>query len=421
MSKLAALFSKGKRLTSDFVLRISSSLITTFANQIVLLPILAAVFDEAMYGMILTVVGIKNIISGTLGNSLYSTRLVMNSEYEGQGRHGDFNRMIALGSAISVVAMIVTAFAVGTLDTVTWLLLIPVTVLYTLNAYLTVWYPVKLEFKKSFVHSIVVSVGTLIGTGLVYVTKLWPLAYLCSALAGFVFLVCKTGVLKEPFTRTPLLQRTAGKWGVLIGATLLTNVVTYLDRLVLSPLMGPEAVATYTTASYFGKALSILAMPVASVLLGYYAQRNFKMTRKLFWITNAAYGAIFGVFLIASAIAGEWVTGLLFPTLVANAAPYIFIANASAALAAVIQLVQSVALKYAPTYWQILIQIGYLGLYFGLGVWWLTCYGLMGFCMAALLANVFRMAVLLVISHIALKPQTVSEDSHDTDEGKTES
>ncbi len=420
MSKLTALFAKGKRLTSDFILRISSSLITTFANQIVLLPILAAVFDEAMYGTILTVVGIKNIISGTLGNSLYSTRLVMNSEYEERGKHGDFNPLIAAGSAVSVVAMIVTALVFGTLDTATWLLLIPVTVLYTLNVYLIVWYPVKLEFRKSFVHSIIVSIGTLIGTGLVYVTKLWPLAYLCSALAGFIFLVCRTGVLKEPFCRTPLFKKTTVKWGVMIGATLLTNVVTYLDRLVLNPLMGPEAVATYSTASYFGKALSVLAMPVASVLLGYYAQRNFKMTRRLFWLTNAAYGAVFVLYLAVSLVAGEWVTGLLFPTLVADAAPYIFLANASAALAAVIQLVQSVALKYAPTYWQIFIQIGYLGLYFGLGVYFLSLWGLMGFCIASLIANVFRMGVLLIISHIALKPRNGLEDTHDTSKLKTE-
>ena len=155
MGKLSQLLKKGKKVTSDFILRISSSVLTTFANQIVLLPVLAKLFDADTYGFLLTIIGIKNIIAGTLGNSLFTTRLIVNSEYEEEGKTGDFNRLIAISGVASIAIMAVIASLMGGLSTINFILLLPVTAIFTLNSYLTVWYPVKQQFKKSFVHSIV--------------------------------------------------------------------------------------------------------------------------------------------------------------------------------------------------------------------------------------------------------------------------
>ncbi len=385
----------------------SSSLITTFANQIVLLPVLASVFSETEYGTILTVVGIKNIISGTLGNSLYSTRLVMDSRYKEQGQVGDFNLMATMASVIGAVAMAISFFFVKDLNVKTLLLLLPLIAMSTLNNYFGVWYPLKLEFKKGLVNSLVISVGTLLGVAVMRGTHIWPISYLGSAVFGFIFVTTQTGVIKEGFKRTNLFATTSKKWFALGITTLLVNIVTYLDRLILFPLLGGGAVATFHTASYFGKAVSILAMPVASVLLGYYAQKDFKMTLKKFWLVNALCGVTLLVFAVFSAFLGEAVTGLLFPKLVQEAAPYIFIANMASATAAVIQLVQSASLKYAKTYWQVVMQVAYLGVYFGAGMILMQKNGLMGFCIAFLLANITRLVMLLVICHYSIKNEVV--------------
>lgn len=396
------IFNKGIKIASDFILRISASVLTTFANQIVLLPMLAFIFDADMYGLILTLFGIQNIISGTLGNSLYSTRLIVNSRYEDENQIGDFNRLILISGAISVIAMAIISRIVGKVSGLIWVLLLPVVLVYTLNAYLTVWYPIKLQFKKSFVHSMVVSIGTLLGAFLVYMTHIWPLAYLASGLAGFLFVSRKTEIFREGFSKTELMTVTARKWIILILTTLLANTVTYLDRLMLYPLLGSAAVATFSTASYFGKALSVLAMPVASVMLGYYAQTGFKMTRKRFWLINAACGIMLFAFACFSLLLGKPVTGFLFPKIVEDAASYIFIANISSAIAAIVQIIQATALKYAKTYWQIIIQIAYFIIYFGFGIILINTNGLMGFCIASFSANIFKTIMILLISHMAL-------------------
>ena len=400
---LSRLWNKGKRTLSDFILRISSSVLTTLANQVVLLPLLAYIFDGEAYGLILTLFSIKNIISGTLGGALYSTRLIVNSHYEEEGKTGDFNLLIAISAILSAVALAAVAFFVKGVSPIIWLLLVPVVMIYTLNAYLTVWYPVKLQFKKSFIHSMVVSVGTIIGAGLVYVTKLWPLAYLTTGIAGLWFLFSKTKILGEGFKKTDLMGTTVGKWGVLMLTTLLVNVVTYLDRLILYPLLGAEAVSTFSTASYFGKALSVVAMPVASVMLGYYAQRNFKMNRKRFWTINGVCLVMLAAFTGFSLLLGKTVTGWLFPKLIDDAAPYVFIANVSCAVAALVQIVQSAAIKYAKTYWQLVVQIVFFAVYFGTGIILIKFNGLRGFCIASLIANCTRMTMQIIIGHSALR------------------
>jgi len=396
-------FNKTKRYIADFGLRISSSAITTISNQLVLLPVLASIFSAAEYGAILTVVGIKNIIAGTLGNSLFSTRLVMESEYIENKVRGDFNRLSIFSSALSIIVMLVTVLFISELDTVSLIIIIPATVLYTFNAYMVVWYTVKLEFKKGLIHSIVVSIGTLSGVALVCFTHLWALAYLVTATFGFVFVTTQTGIQKEGFQRTRLLKKTTLKWLILGLATLLTNIVTYLDRLVLYPLLGSDAVATFYTASFFGKAVSVIAMPVAGVLLGYYAQKDYSMTLKKYWLINALCGGALLVFCIFTVFFGEAITGILFPKLIQDASPYIFIANMASAIAAIIQLVQAASLKYAKTYWQIVMQVIYLGVYFCLGMILMQENGLMGFCVAFLIANIARLVMLLTICQISIK------------------
>ena len=397
---------KKLKTIKDFALRMSSSVLTTIANQLILLPVLASMFPAA-YGSILTIIGVKNVISGTLGNSLFSTRLIMEADYEKKQKTGDFNILISIAAIVSAVAMYITMLSFDAIDRNTKILMMPIVIIFTLNAYLTVWYTVKLQFTKGLVHSIVVSVGTLIGVVLVRITDIWPIAYIATALAGLIFVLTQTKVLQEGFCCTDLLKKTTGKWIILLITTLLTNLVTYLDRLLLYPLLGDAAVSTFSVATYFGKALSVIAMPVASVMLGYYAQKDYKMNLKRFWSINAICGALFAIFTVGQLLLGNTITGWLFPKQIESAAPYIFIGNLAASIAAILQIVQSASMKYAKTYWQIVIQVCYLLIYFVGGIFLTRQYGLMGFCIASLITNVVRLSLLLIISHVSIKKQEV--------------
>lgn len=96
-------------------------------------------------------------------------------------------------------------------------------------------------------------------------------------------------------------------------------------------------------------------------------------------------------------------TNLLYPTLFSQAEKYILIANFAATISAVCTLTQSALLKFAPTWVQIIKELVYISTYIGLGLILLSKYGLMGFCLAAVLANSCKLAVLYLIGDYFIK------------------
>ena len=87
-----------KRYTRDFTLRLSASVISTIVSKVLLLPVLALMFSEEEYGLMLTIIGIESLISLVFGNTLYTVRMIMHSEYEKWGLVGDFNILAIINS-----------------------------------------------------------------------------------------------------------------------------------------------------------------------------------------------------------------------------------------------------------------------------------------------------------------------------------
>lgn len=99
--------------------------------------------------------------------------------------------------------------------------------------------------------------------------------------------------------------------------------------------------------------------PIAGVLLGYYAQKGFKMSKKLFWSINGLTFVIGVLFMVFSAIVAPIVTRVLYPTIYTNAAPYILAANLAATINVLCSLTQASVLKFAPTWVQIIKELAY--------------------------------------------------------------
>ena len=107
--------------------------------------------------------------------------------------------------------------------------------------------------------------------------------------------------------------------------------------------------------------------------------------------------------MLVTRLAGVWFTGLLYPSLIDDARPFILIANLSSALGASAQITKSAALKYAKTYWTLLIQVIYAIIYAGGGLFAARRYGLKGFAEVVLIANTIQLAILYVVCTKALK------------------
>ena len=384
------------RITGDFVINILASVIYTFARQIVVFPLLAARLTDGDYGTLLTVTGLANVCTSLVGNSLNNIRLVQNSRYEEAGENGDFNLLCLAGSALSVVFSLVL-WAVFGYSWLTALLLTGHILVANLYQYASAFFRLELNFRRILRANILVS-GAYMAAAVVFATaELWPLVFLLGEGAGLLYVARTTGFQREPLSRTPLLEETSRKLVAFMLASLVGTVLLYADRMIIYPTLGAESVSYYSTASFFGKSAGIVMTPVAGVLLGYFAQKNFTASKKLFALVNGISLACLGVFLLGCWLLAPWFTRLLYPSLYAQSAPYIFLANLGAVISIAGNMAQPMILKCCSTRWILVIQVIYGGTYLVSALLLMPPYGLLGFCWAAILAGSVRLCALYAL------------------------
>ena len=389
------------RLIKDFGLNILASFLITAVTQLIVYPWLARNYDSTTYGIILTIMGVGNVLLNTIGNSLNNARLILNSDYEEKGLQGDYPILLMVFNTLSVfVFFVYICCSDSKFIPLTILLLLLYVVLGNIRVYGVVVYRIKLSFLKNLICSSAVAFGNIVGIAFIIITGyayLWPLIFVSGELLGIIVLFITSDILKEPIKCTSLLKKTTGKYVVLLFTSLVANLLIYLDRLLLLPILGGDSVSTYTTASFFGKSLGIVMTPIAGVLLGYYSQNSFSMGKSLFRKINfIMIGFATGFFLVSLFLA-KWFTGLLYPTLIEEAAPYLVLANLALIIGAVANMTQPAILKFAPINWQIVIQIVYFIAYFVGGFFGAKHNGIWGFSIAALVASAARLILLYII------------------------
>lgn len=400
LQKLSNSFKNG--IIGDVLFKMIANVVQTIIRNIIVLPMLAKFFTNSEYGEMVTVIGVITTIAAGLGNSLLSARLVMEADYKHKKLQGDFNLICCIVSALSLLGVPIIVVLFPGQSSVNLAVIACILFLESYTGYQSGWFILKQAYRKLLIYTIVGGIGFGAGLLLTKAFGIWPITYLCADIASCAFLIIFSPLVKEKYIFTRNLRTTLRKYGILIITTIIANALAYMDRLLLYPSIGSEAVAIYTTASVFGKAFNLIALPVSSIMLGYYATERIKLDRKKYWIINGGMLACLFLFIIFTRLVGRWFTGLLYPRLIEQAAPFILIANLSSAIGATAQITKSAALKYAKTYWTLIIQAVYAIVYVGLGVMWARKDGLLGFSYAVLIANIIQICFLYLICHIAL-------------------
>jgi O-antigen/teichoic acid export membrane protein len=395
-----------KKFIGDVGLNILASLIMTGVLQLVIYPFFGREMPGEAYGTLQLMMGIANMFGTVFGGSINNVRLVRQLEYDKAGVTGDFNPLFLISLALNVTgtfAMIsIVEPAYGLAGKLAVCL---ISLLVTFRIYYMVEYRIHLNFKRILLMNLVYVGGGLAGLWLSRRTGSWQISFITAEVAAFCFLMATTRLYKERYRFTGKLRGTAQLFAVLAVVALLNNAIVYLDRLLLYPLFGGNDVAVYTTASFFGKSLALVMAPVAGVLLSYYAKRE-RLSARLFGIQAVLVSAACAVFFFVSASGmGRWATGLLYPTLIDQALPYLALANLAAIIKVGSEMLLPSILKFCHMAWQIVIYGIHLALYLALGIAFAKNGGLLWFCHAALIANAIKYIMVVMIGAFVFRRQ----------------
>lgn len=394
---------KWKSVSKDFIYNILASFALTGVLQIAVYPFLAYRFDAQEYGTLLTIMGIANTIAMALGNTLNNVRLIMNTKYDEKKLQGDFNFLLIIAIVLALVIAEIVAGVFVRLSPENLIGIGLYIIFLILRSYYCVQFRIVLNFKNMLFAFLISAMGYLFGLLLTYKTAIWTVPFVMGELFFCIYVVLYTDLYKEKYILTELFPETIKKYLILIVSGLVGNLLTYLDRLLIYPLLGGDAVTTYTVASMFGKSLGLVMTPIAGVLLGYYAQKDFVMNRRLFWGINGITFGISFLFILFAIPVSPFVLQILYPTVYEMALPYVFLANLAATINIMCSLTQSAILKFAPTWVQLIKDVVYVVSYIAGSLFLLGRFGLWGFCIAAIIANLLRLFTLCFIGNIYIK------------------
>ena len=384
-----------KKIFFDVILNMIATFIPIFALQFIILPQVAMKISPDSYGQLLAIMAFMYLSASSFGSVLNNSKLIHYKRYEELNIQGDFNIILSIFLVSNIIIMFVGLIYYGkSLNILTSISLILISTILLFNTYASVEFRIKLNFINILMNSIMLFIGYLIGYGLFLLTGYWSLIYLCGFSLNIIYILNKTNILREKFSKTSLFRITFKEIILLLSSGILVSLGAYVDKLIIFPLLGGAAVSIYYTATILGKTISLAISPITGVLLSYFAHmKKFSSNNfKLLLLISLIVGFIgyWSIILVSKPL-----LSLVYPQYVDDALKYIPITTLSIILTIISSVINSVLLKFSSAKWQILINGLYMLIYIPLSMYLLSLYGLMGLCVGILIANITKLLIMI--------------------------
>ncbi len=392
-----------KKVIKDLMLNMIGYFVLTAILQLIIYPILSSGMPITQFGSLLTLMGIANAIAGIFGNSLNNIKLI-NQDYYKQNNFKDFAIIINKVAVITVVSMVIVTITfhkqLNNLETV---FLIVTTVFLMLRSYMNVYYRIQLDYFKIIKHLAVTALGYMLGLIIFRYIKIWPLVFCLGEVFAFIYAYRTTDFKLEKKVKSDKFDKIQKEYIQLATSNCISNLLLYLDRLLINPILGASNVALYYIASVVGKTIGIVMNPITSILLTYLAKIKSKNSKKIFYILSLT-SIIMGIsiYLISIPLT-PIIVRILYSGDYLLAKPYFNFANLSVIIMICGTIINPLLLKNAPMWWQNVIQIVYCIIYLGGSILLMIKWGVYGFCIAGIIANSIKFIMMEIVAYHYIK------------------
>lgn len=388
---------KRKKFVLDVLLNIIASYLPLMFLHMAVNPFFAQHMLPDEYGQMLVVISIMTMLISAFGGSLHNVRLLLDLKYCENELSGDFNMvllfLICLASVLSVLVVFFYRFGYDYLALALFSLIVVVGIM---REYFIVSFRLRLNFGMIALSSAILMAGYYLGYLFFTKSGKWELVYIIGYSFSTIFIITHSSLPKEPFMKTKFFWDTAHTTAILLVSNFLSSTAFYIDKLLLFPVIGGTLVSVYYTATLLGKIIMMGISPLNSVMLSYFAKMK-TLTVKVF-ISILGFATVVGLagYLICITISRPVLT-FLYPLWADEAMQYIHITTATAVIAMLCGVLSPMVLKFRSTVWQIIVHGVNLFAFVFISLMLLFNYGLMGFCIGALICGIIKLIMLLLI------------------------
>lgn len=257
---------KYKSLLNDVIINAIAFCIYTFAQQILLLPILSKILDKDSYASLVIFISLLNLVCSVLGGQLGAVREIRNLDYKKEKSYDDFRILLKYISILVFVFMFL-ALLIMKYPFYQVILLSLLALLTNIRFYIQCFFRIKEQYTKLVKQNICYLVGISLGLYIAYITNNFIFPLLIGELLAFIYVLFNTNIINKKLNRTPLFKTTIKKYFYLSSASLLSNSLTFIDKIIVFPLLGPISLAAYYAGTTLSKIIYLIINPINSVLL----------------------------------------------------------------------------------------------------------------------------------------------------------
>lgn len=386
---------KYKKFLYDVILNIVSSILLSSAIQLIIFPLLSREMGDVRFGIIISLYGINNVIVNFLGNSLNNIRLIYDDETQ---EKGNFSYLLIIALVITTIMSVTFYYVYGrNLSFLENLITVLFTMLGTVKIYALVIFRISLEYNKLILTNFITILGYGIGLIVYYIIPIWSVIFLVGEILAILYIHVTTNIFEEKPKKTREFPQLLKSFLQLSGSNSIVNVMNYLDRFLINPILGPANLAVYYSASSVSKIISMVINPVTNVLLSYISKYKGDNNKKVIYlITGVSSLLLLPIYLLLNFIS-PYLISLLYPDLFSSAQKYIWIITLGTVLTLINSILNPLILKFCDIKYQMHIQTIY-GLFYLVSATILSVgYGLMGFSIATVLSLFIKFCIMFYI------------------------
>lgn len=325
--------------------------------QLLIYPLYSQMMSQEQYGAMITELSIITMIAFPAGNALNNVRLLQQNEYAAIESRGDYLPLLLLDAGIIGIVTAALFACIGSYNLGDILLMVLLAVVMLVQNYAMVAFIQNLDYKDVLISNVFLLVGYLIGFVIcLIINGKWQYIYLIGYLCSLCYIQRKSHILSERVARTQLLKKTAKKMLTLISSTLISNGANYLDKILINPLLGAEAVTIYYVSTLLGKMIGMVIPPVNNIVLANLAKQkenDQRAERLAYWFSwlFAFLGCMVCI------IASRFVLPFLYPSYYEKVKPYIVINTITSMIVNCSSVISPFLLKWCSMNWLVVINI----------------------------------------------------------------
>ncbi|MEY8292031.1 hypothetical protein AAK882_05185 [Carnobacteriaceae bacterium 52-44] len=386
---------KNKELLKNVGINIFSVGLYNAVIQLLVFPFLSKEIGAINFGITVSLYGFNQLIYTFLGNTINNIRLIYDDEVKNKG---NFTILILIGIVLTGIASTLLYSIYGqSLRWVSILVLVLWTMMSSLRAYLLVYFRLEINYLRIFLNNIFLLIGYLVGVFFFNFISFWGIIFITGEIFALIYLFKTTPFLSEKPEKTDEIRPLVKETSNLTLSNFVSNSMTYLDRFLITPMLGATSMSLYYSVSVFTKFINMAVTPFNNVMLSYMNNLKKENARKYFIAYNGVMALLLVPIYFLMILITPYLLDIFYPEYAeaaTNLIPFVSLANVFKLLTG---MINPFILKFKPMKYQSIIQFTFGIVYLVLAVSFVALNGLSGFAIATALAYIFKWVLMFFL------------------------